>query len=282
MRGDQDTYRAEVRYAGGEGRTSWGNLTISAVHDPEGRSRFLVAMLEDITERKEAQEALLRTEKLAATGKLAASMVHEINNPLQAVVGCLALADESLAEGGDPVKYLQIAREELRRTAGIVDRLRDVHRRSESREKRLTNVEAILEQVLTLNRERLERQGVVVVREPLAEPLMVPMVADRMQQVFLNLTLNAADAMPEGGELRVRIARTDEPAGVVISFKDTGPGIAAETMNQIFEPFYSTKGEGVGLGLYITRNIVEQHGGRISVESTVGEGTRFDVWVPDR
>jgi PAS domain S-box-containing protein len=277
----EEPYRTEVRYRGSGGRSSWGNLTVSAVCDIEGRPRFLVAMLEDITERKEAEEALLRTEKLAVTGRLAASMVHEINNPLQAVVGCLALADETLEAGGDPGEYLQIAREELRRTAGIVDQLRDIHRRSQPREKQLTNLRALLEQVIALNRERLERQRVQVIREWAPEPIMVPLVADRMQQVFLNLILNAAEAMEDGGKLRISINRTEEPGGVTIAFADTGPGIPSDMMDSLYEPFFSTKEEGVGLGLYITRNIVEQHGGRIAAESVEGEGTRFDVWVPN-
>jgi two-component system NtrC family sensor kinase len=207
--------------------------------------------------------------------------VHEINNPLQAVVGCLALADETLEAGGDPGEYLQIAREELRRTAGIVDQLRDIHRRSQPREKQLTNLRALLEQVIALNRERLERQRVQVIREWAPEPIMVPLVADRMQQVFLNLILNAAEAMEDGGKLRISINRTEEPGGVTIAFADTGPGIPSDMMDSLYEPFFSTKEEGVGLGLYITRNIVEQHGGRIAAESVEGEGTRFDVWVPN-
>jgi PAS domain S-box-containing protein len=282
MTGQRGPFRAEVHYQGGTGRNSWGNLIVSAVEDVEGRPRFVVAMLEDITERKEAEEALLRTEKLAVTGRLAASMVHEINNPLQAVVGCLALADETLHDGGDPSEYLQIAREELRRTAGIVDQLRDIHRRSQPREKQLSNLSALLEQVLILNRERLERQGVEVIREWAEEAVMVPLVADRMQQVFLNLILNAAEAMADGGELRLNIRRTDEPAGVAITVTDSGPGIPVELTDRLYEPFVSTKEEGVGLGLYITKNIVEQHDGRITAESVEGEGTRFEVWVPDK
>ena len=280
MKGERAPCRAEVRYRGRGERTLWGNLTVSAVYDADGQPRFLVGMLEDVTERREAQELLLRTEKLAVTGKLAASMVHEINNPLQAVVGYLALADETLAEGGDPGDYLQIAREELRRTARIVHQLRDIHRRSEPREKTVTDVAAILEQVLVLNRERLERQGVRVVREGTSDRIAVPLVPDRMQQAFLNLTLNAAEAMVDGGELRVRMERTEEPAGVAITLADTGPGIPADGMDRLFEPFFSTKEDGMGLGLYITRNILEQHGGRIAVESTAGEGARFTVWIP--
>jgi PAS domain S-box-containing protein len=279
--GERGPYREEIQFPGPEGKMNWGNLTLSAVEGAEGRPRLVVAMLEDITERKEAQEALLRTEKLAVTGKLAASTVHEINNPLQAVVGCLALADETLEEGGDPTLYLQIAREELRRTAGIVEQLRDIYRQSQPREKQPTNVGALLEQVMVLNRQRLEKQHVRVVRDWAPEPIMVPLVADRMQQVFLNLVLNAAEAMVDGGELRVSVTRGGEPAGVTIAFEDTGPGIPADMMDTLYEPFFSTKEDGVGLGLYITRNIVEQHGGRITAESAEGEGAVFEVWVPD-
>jgi signal transduction histidine kinase len=122
---------------------------------------------------------------------------------------------------------------------------------------------------------------VEIVREQPGAPLMVPLAADRMQQVFLNLILNAADAMMDGGELRVGVSRTEAPRGVTITFADTGPGIPAESIGKLFEPFFSTKEGGVGLGLYISRNIIEQHGGRISVHSVPAEGTHVEIWIPE-
>ncbi|MGD8599676.1 MAG: ATP-binding protein, partial [Anaerolineae bacterium] len=108
----------------------------------------------------------------------------------------------------------------------------------------------------------------------------VPLVPDRMQQVCLNLVLNAVEAMPRGGLLRVSTSVTGQPQGVRIRFADTGVGIAPDTLPQIFEPFHSTRREGLGLGLYISKKVIDDHGGQIEVESQVGEGTTFTVWLP--
>ena len=108
----------------------------------------------------------------------------------------------------------------------------------------------------------------------------VAIVRDHVQQVFLNLVLNAVDAMPEGGELQIRASRTQAPAGVAITFADTGVGIPPEELSHIFEAFHSTKKAGVGLGLYVSHTIIQEHGGRIEVQSQEGVGTTFTVWLP--
>jgi two-component system NtrC family sensor kinase len=238
-------------------------------------------MVEDITEQKQAQEALIQSEKLAIAGKLAASLAHEINNPLQSVIGCLGLAEETLAEGGDVSRYLRIAHEELRRAASTVAQLRDLHRRSEPGEKESTDVNTLLEKVLMLSKKQCEDRRVEVVwkaADGLPPLLLAP---DRMRQVFLNLVLNAVDAMPDGGQLQVTTSRTGQPAGILVTFTDSGVGVAPDILPHIFDPFYSTKPEGLGLGLFISQDIVKQHGGRMEVASQVGEGTTFAVWLPE-
>lgn len=109
---------------------------------------------------------------------------------------------------------------------------------------------------------------------------MLSVVPDQITQVFLNLVLNAIDAMPDGGVLDVSVARTAMPPGLSVTFADRGVGIAAEALPHVFEPFYTTKPEGMGLGLYISQDIVRGHGGHIQVESQVGYGTRFAIWLP--
>jgi two-component system, NtrC family, sensor histidine kinase AtoS len=131
-----------------------------------------------------------------------------------------------------------------------------------------------------LTREQCQKRGVEVEWEPTAGLPALMLVPDRMDQVFLNLTLNAVEAMPEGGRLRIGTDCTGDPAWIRAKFVDTGCGIAPDDLPRLFEPFYTTKTEGLGLGLYLTHNIVEEHGGRIEVESELGQGATFTVWLP--
>jgi PAS domain S-box-containing protein len=278
--GGQDCCRAEGRYVGEAGQPAWVYVTASLVRGEGDEPQFGIYMVEDITERKRAQAALIQAEKLAIAGKLSASLAHEINNPLQSVIGCLGLAQETLAEGNDATEFLAVGLEELRRVARIVAQLRDMYRPSRPEERQHTEVNGLLKQVLTLSRRRCEEQGVDVVWEAVSGLPSLPIVPDQIQQVFLNLVLNAVDAMPGGGRLHIYTAGTERPLGVRISFTDSGTGIAADVLPHVFDPFYSTKPSGLGLGLFISKDIVEQHGGRIEVEAGGGEGTTFAVWLP--
>jgi len=280
MAGTSDYYRAEKRFIRKDGRPVWANVTASLVRGTGGEPQFVICMVEDVTERKQAQTALFQAEKLAIAGKLAASLAHEINNPLQSVIGCLGLAEEARAEGGDVGRYLPVALEELRRVARIVARLRNLHRPSQPEEREPADVNALLERVLALSRRKCEDHGVEVIWKEDADLPSIPLVPDRMQQVFLNLVLNALDAMPGGGRLEVSATRTDQPAGVQVAFADNGAGIAPDVLPHIFDLFYSTKADGLGLGLSISQDIVKQHGGTIEVDSQVGEETAFTVWLP--
>jgi len=280
--GERNAYRLQGLCVRQSGELTWVNLTVSGVRGDTGELKYAIAMVEDITERRQAQEALIQSEKLAVTGRLAASLAHEINNPLQSVIGCLGLAQESLVAGEekDANNLLRIATEELERAAGIVAQLRDLNRPAGSGEKEPADVNLLLEHVLMLTREQCHRRGVEVMRDVTDDLPSLVLVPDRIQQALLNLVLNAMEAMPDGGQLRVSTSRTGDPAGVGVSFADTGPGIAPDALPHIFDPFYTTKPEGLGLGLYITRNIVEEHGGRLEVESLFGEGATFTVWLP--
>ena len=280
MAGTSDYYRAEKRFVRKDGRPIWANVTGSLVQGTGGEPQFVICMVEDVTERKQAQTALFHAEKLAIAGKLAASLAHEINNPLQSVIGCLGLAEETRAEGGDVGRYLPVALEELRRVARIVARLRNLHRPSQPEERVPADVNALLERVLALSHKKCEEHGVEVIWKEDAGLPSIPLVPDRMQQVFLNLVLNALDAMPGGGRLEVSATHAGQPAGVQVTFADTGAGIAPEVLPRIFDLFYSTKADGLGLGLSISQDIVKQHGGKIEVDSQVGEGTAFRVWLP--
>jgi two-component system sensor kinase FixL len=274
------TYREEIRYLTRDGEQRWGNATVSVIGQAEGQPRFAIAMLEDITEQKKALAALVESEKMATTGRLAMSLAHEINNPLQSVIGCLGLAAEQV-EGQEAVaRYLEVARREARRVADLVARLRDIDQPVQPRKRKPVDVKALVQEALDLSCKRCEVAHVQVACEADDDLPLLVVAPDAMRQVFLNLVLNAVEAMPAGGQLQINTRRTGDPPGVQVAFADTGVGIAAEAQRRLFDPFYSTKPLSLGLGLYVGQNIVKEHGGRIEVESHAGEGSVFRVWLP--
>jgi C4-dicarboxylate-specific signal transduction histidine kinase len=250
-----------------------------AFTDVDG-SPMILEMDIDITEQKAAESALLMAERLTIAGKMAASLAHEINNPLQAVLGCLGLAQGALENGKDPGTYLQIAHQEVQRTARIVSQLRDLGRPVQGERKEPTDLNSLLDDVLVLNKKHFQSHKIEVSWEPYAGLPVVPALADAMRQVFLNLVLNAVDAMPQGGQLRLSTAYCQSPVGVRVVVADSGIGIAPDVLPHVFDAFYTTKVEGMGVGLFVCQRIVQQHGGHIEVESTAGTGTTFTVWLP--
>ncbi|MHB1296270.1 MAG: MASE3 domain-containing protein [Anaerolineae bacterium] len=275
--------RVPIRRLDGEEGIGEMSVTETRWHGRPG----LLAVVRDITERKRVEQEraamqarLTEADRLMMVGKLAASLAHEINNPMQAIIGCLGLANEALDEGGDAIRYLQVARDEIRRVARIVGQLREVHRPANAGDLISGDVGAVLERVRLLNDKQCEEKGVEMVYTPLTPLPTVMMVPDQIQQVFLNLVLNALDAMPGGGHLELCASASQDPEGVLITCHDTGTGIPADALPRIFDMFESTKAGGTGLGLFISRSIVNQHGGHIDVESRSGEGTTFTVWLP--
>lgn len=235
--------------------------------------------LRDATQRKRLEEELIRNERLALVGHLAASVAHEINNPLQAVLGCLGLAQEALLQGREVTEYLQIARKEVRRISRIVNNMSDLYR-IPSTEIRPVDVNVLVDEVLELTRKQCRDSHVEVHWRPARNLAPLLAIHDRLKQVCLNLLLNAIAAMPEGGRLEISTSQTIAPPGIRLRFSDTGHGISPEVQSRIFEPFFSTRPHGSGLGLTISRDIITQHGGHIEVESLEGQGATFTLWLP--
>jgi two-component system NtrC family sensor kinase len=239
-----------------------------------------VNVLKNITTEKQLEAQMIQSQKLSATGRLAATLAHEINNPLQAIQGCLELAHANLKDPSKQQRYLAMATAELERVATIVQRMLEFNRPAKSMQE-ITDVHKVMDDVLALSAKRLQHGKIVVRSEWETNVPGIRGNANQLQQVFLNLILNAIEAMPSGGELRIRGRTIDEKGHwLAISIVDTGMGIEPANLDKIFEPFYTTKAEGSGLGLSVCHNIVTNHGGRISVESVVGQGTRFDVRLP--
>ncbi len=227
-------------------------------------------------ERSQAQ--LVQTEKLAATGRLAASMAHEINNPLQAIHNCLHLVINRPLTDEKKLRYLHMAQEEVERLTAIVMRTLDFYRPSKGLPAP-THVNDVVESVLALAGKKLQHSKIKVQRRFASDLPHIQAVTDQITQVFLNLVINAAEAMaPSGGELTITTEQQDN--WIRVSFSDTGPGISAEEADKIFEPFYTTKATGTGLGLSISYGIIERHGGRLTVNSESGRGATFTVELP--
>jgi two-component system NtrC family sensor kinase len=228
-------------------------------------------------ERSQAQ--LIQAEKLAATGRLAASLAHEINNPLQAINNCLHLVVNRPLADDKKKYYLGLAQTEVERLITLVQRTLEFYRPSQGRTS-ATDVNHLIENVLALTSKRLEH-GRVQVRTQL-QPDLPPIAAvpDQLTQVCLNLIINAVEAMPQGGELTIVSALRDN--WLAIEIRDTGAGLPPDEATRIFEPFYTTKADGTGLGLAVSYGIIQQHGGRIEVNSVLQHGTTFTVLLPLR
>jgi PAS domain S-box-containing protein len=226
---------------------------------------------------RSTQAQLVQSAKLAAVGELAAGVAHELNNPLTGVLGFGELLLET-TPGDDPDRRdLETIVAEARRARDIVRSLLDFARQVKPH-KRPADLAQVLHQTLGLIRQHVEESGVEAVEEYARDLDLVPADEGQIKQVFLNLISNAAQAMPAGGTLHLRVARQGEEVAVAI--KDTGTGMPAEVREHLFEPFFTTKPGGTGLGLSVSLGIVQQHGGRITVESEVGQGSTFTVWLP--
>jgi two-component system NtrC family sensor kinase len=255
-------------------------------------ARLYEELKELLRERERAQAQLIHSEKMGALGRLAASLAHEINNPLQSVDGCLTLVEEELDEEGRRDKlerYLSIAGDEIQRISAIVRRMRDFYRPAGEGTQE-TALHDTLDSVLELSRKKLQHSNVTMERRWGQEIPLIQANPDHLKQVFLNLLLNAVDAMPQGGKISIQTTR-DQIApqdgrpplpAVRLEFRDTGHGIAPEVLPHIFEPFFTTKEHGSGLGLYISYGIIRAHNGIIRAESEPGAGATFTILLPVR
>ncbi len=238
----------------------------------------------DITSGKQAEEALRRSEKLAATGRLAASIAHEINNPLAAVTNVLYILRTRKDMPKTALDFVRTAEQELARVAHITKQTLAFYR--EVSTPVLTSVPSLLDEVLSVYGRNIEEKHVTILRRygNVEELRAFP---GELRQVFSNLVLNALEAVPSAGTVAVRIRRdraSKLQPGIRITVADDGPGIALENLSRIFEPFFTTKdSKGTGLGLWVSQGIIQKHGGTLRVRSMVqgaNHGTCFTVFLP--
>ena len=259
------------------------------VHDRGGKLSGVVLVLRDVTQQRRTQSALIASEKLAVTGRLAATIAHEIHNPLDSVANLLYLIKTGTSPEENEV-FLDTARAELDRATQISRSLLGMYR--ESRTPVSLDVSNLLESVLLLLQHRFA-QTRLQLETHLLSPAMVTGFPVELRQVFTNLLANAAEASPNGGKITVSVVSTSAPQddsphierpGVLVTIEDQGAGISEEIRNQLFQPFFSTKGEaGTGLGLWVSKGIVQKHDGSIELVSHTdpqNHGTAISVFLP--
>jgi signal transduction histidine kinase len=241
-----------------------------------------------VKELKADLNKMVQEDRMISLGKLAASCVHEINNPIHGLLTFTDLMQDILAEG-DPTPenlekfkgFLTIMSSELERCGNIITGLLSFSREYPLAYKNII-FNDILEAVTRLTRHKMELQNIRLVTDFRADVAMVKGDANRLQQVLLNLIFNAIEAMPEGGELCITSCLVKKNQKIQIEIRDTGHGIPEKHMDHIFDPFFTTKkkGEGTGLGLSIVYGVVNNHGGKIRAESQENEGTVFILNFP--
>jgi len=297
---------------GADGEPRYAELTIFPIWEKEGKISKFIEISRDITKRKkeeeeitrrleqmvetrttqlkETHEKLLHQDKIASLGKLSASVVHEINNPIAGILNMIKLIQRIINEG--PVgknemdqfnRYLDLMERETRRTSRIVSNLLAFSRQSKTELMRL-NLNKLIEQTLILNLNLLKINAVKV--EKRFDPDLPEFVgsADQLQQVFMNIVSNAAEAMETTGDgvLTIATRHALKEGKILVTFKDTGGGMSNEDRLKVFEPFFTRKkkGKGVGLGLSVAYGIIQEHGGSLSVRSKPGQGATFSIELP--
>ncbi len=262
------------------------SLTISPIKDEGGRVIGAAKIARDITQRKKTEDALRMSDKLATTGRLAATVAHEINNPLESVVNLVYLAKSQDGLPQNVREYLRAAEEELERVSQLTRQALGFYR--EKTAATVVRVAPIISQLRTIFSPRIANKRIDLRVEVDGDPEIVAMPGE-LRQLFANLLSNSIDAVPMEGTIRVRVAQTRKGnglgiGGVRVTIADSGSGIDPADRARIFEPFFTTKKEvGTGLGLWVSKGIVERHGGKIRLRSRVSpgrSGTVFSVFLP--
>ncbi len=282
---DKLPYNLEHRIITARGRERVVLEHAELVCDEHGQLKRIVGAVQDITDRKLAEVALIRSEKLASVGRMAATIAHEINNPLEAVMNVLFLARGS--EGLSPAvrQYLDLADEELRRISHITHQALGFYR--ESSIATHVSLGALIDSVVDLLRNKIKAKHVCLEKQ-YRRQVQVVGVTGELRQVFANLLTNSLDAIAEHGRITVRVSATLSASngrhGMRVTMADNGVGIQRTALPHIFEPLFTTKGSlGTGLGLWVTKQIIDKHAGSIRVQSrTAGprRGTTFSVVLP--
>jgi signal transduction histidine kinase len=281
----QSIYQLSVRIRDAAGRlnSELSPVTVEGDSDLPTLNRQMQGIIEEIErvfERLQQREReVLHAEQLAAVGQVAAGVAHELRNPLTSVKMLVQTGLEGATPAGLPAEDLAIIEHEIRRMETCIQTFLDFARPPTS-ERRRTDLLAVVRRSLALVEGRARRQHVTFKTDLPPGPVELMIDGEQIHQVLVNLMLNGLDAMPHGGELRLAVRRTDDPPRVTVRIHDSGPGIAAPILARLFEPFVSGKETGLGLGLSISRRLIEAHGGSITGENAPDGGAVFTFTLP--
>ncbi len=246
-------------------------------------AQLLADLAESLAKEQQTRAHLVQADKLTALGRMVASIAHEINNPIQTIKNTFYLALDEVESTSQVAHFIEIAMSETNRIANLIAQLRDTYRPRAHATTQRVDITRLLKDIKVLMTPHLEQNHIVWQGTEETRAFIVPGFPDRLKQVFINLSLNAIEAMhreSQDGTLTVRLHDDIKGRRVGVQFQDTGPGMSPEILKNIFEPFFTTKETGTGLGLAISYDIVQQHQGQIVVESVPEQGTSFMVWLP--
>lgn len=278
---DKTPYRFEGEFLRKDGRRLILGMGLSPLMERKDKTSGFIGIFQDLTKIKELQEEIKEKEKMAAIGELSAWLAHEIRNPLASLSGSIQVLKDNLNPTEENIRLIEIALRETNRLNLIVgDFLNYARPRPLSLE--LCDINGLIDDTISLLKNSSEfHENIRISRVNENRKIEAVIDPNQMKQVFWNLSINALQAMPDGGELTVDTKlMTQDSDYIEITFRDTGVGINEEKLDYIFFPFFSTKEGGSGLGLSIAYRIIEDHKGKIKVESEVGNGTTFKIYLP--
>ena len=254
-------------------------IAASSLKDDDGVFLGHILLFKDLTEVQALRREVARSQRLASVGRLAAGVAHEIRNPLSSIKGFATYFKEKYPDRPQDQQTANIMIQEVDRLNRVVGQLLELARPIAVKKQRIS-LQALLKDALKLIEDRAAAKGISVQTQNNADMDSAWGDPDRINQILLNLYLNAVDSMESGGELKVVLSSDAKDSKIDIKVSDSGCGIRPEHLSKIFDPYFTTKSTGTGLGLAIAHNIVEALGGKITVESQMGIGTTFTVTLP--
>jgi two-component system sporulation sensor kinase A len=272
--GRQDVDVTKVRIRNKKGIYIWIEISVKAIRNQNGKIEKVMGIGRDISERLRSEAMILKSEKLAMAGQLAAGVAHEIRNPLTAVKGFL-----QIMQVGNPLKreYLDVMYSEIERIEGIISELLLLAKPNSTTFSH-KNIHVILDQVIRLMETEALKEQVLITKLFSQEELIIDCEENQIKQVFINLIKNSIEAMLSGGVIKIETKRIKSEAVIILS--DTGQGIPQEFLSQLGQLFFTSKEKGTGLGLAVSYNIIENHQGIIGIESMLNKGTTITITLP--